>query len=148
MSHDHEDVDVTFPQDGGCFGCSASNPAGLAMKFRRRGEEVYAEYSIPERFHGAPGIAHGGIVATILDEISCAAVVFLDDRFVVTGELNVRFERPVPVEVPLKVQAEVIDRSHPRYVVVEATVHRGHERLARSMGKFFLRDGEEAGATP
>jgi acyl-coenzyme A thioesterase PaaI-like protein len=69
-----EDVEVTFPNDGGCFGCSPTHPSGLNLRFRRRGERVLSRYTIADRFHGAPGVAHGGIVATILDEISCAAV--------------------------------------------------------------------------
>jgi acyl-coenzyme A thioesterase PaaI-like protein len=135
-----EDVEVTFPQDGGCFGCSPSNPAGLQLRFRRRGERIHARHTIAERFHGAPGVAHGGIVATILDEVSCAAIHFTADRWVVTGELTVRYERPVLVEVPLDVSATVTDRSHPRYWVVEASIERDGQRLARSVGKFFLRD--------
>ena len=137
-----EDVEVTFPNDGGCFGCSPTHPSGLNLRFRRRGERVLSRYTIADRFHGAPGIAHGGIVATILDEISCAAVNLVTDRWVMTGELTVRYERPCPVEQPLDVAAAIVDRTHPRYWVVEAEVHRAGERVARSTGKFFLRAEE------
>jgi acyl-coenzyme A thioesterase PaaI-like protein len=135
-----EDVELTFPQDGGCFGCSPSNADGLRMRFRRRGERIHASYTLPDRFHGAPKTAHGGIVATMLDEMSCAAVVFVHDRFVVTGELTVRYERPCPTDAPLELTAEVRDRSHAKYWIVEAEIHCGGERLARSTGRFFLRD--------
>ena len=135
-----EDVELTFPEDGGCFGCSPANPSGLQVRFRRRGDRVIARYQIADRFHGAPGIAHGGIAATILDEASCAAVVFLADRHVVTGELTVRYEHPCPVETPLDVVASIVDRTHPRYWVVDAEIHHAGTRVARSSGKFFLRD--------
>ena len=135
-----EDVELTFPEDGGCFGCSPANPSGLQIRFRRRGDLVTARFRIDDRFHGAPGIAHGGIAATILDEASCAAVVFLADRHVVTGELTVRYERPCPVEVALDVVAPIVDRTHQRYWVIEAEIHHDGVRLARSSGKFFLRD--------
>jgi uncharacterized protein (TIGR00369 family) len=142
-----EDVEMGFPLDGGCFGCSPSNPHGLGLRFRRRGEEVHAHYVVADRFHGAPGVVHGGIVAAILDEISCAAVVFVDDRFVVTGELCVRYERPVPVDTQLRIDARIVDRSHPRYYIIEAAIHDDHHRLARSSGKFFLRN-QPPGAMP
>jgi acyl-coenzyme A thioesterase PaaI-like protein len=129
---DHE---LTFP-DLGCFGCSPSNPAGLALRFRRAGDTVYAAYTIPERFHGAPGIAHGGVLATIVDEVSCAAVAFLRASFVVTGELSVRYLRPCPVDVPLVIEARIAGE-HPRYLVVDAEVRQGDLVLARSTGKFF-----------
>jgi acyl-coenzyme A thioesterase PaaI-like protein len=137
-----EDVEVTFPNDGGCFGCSPTHPSGLNLRFRRWGERVLSRYTIADRFHGAPGVAHGGIVATILDEISCAAVHLVTDRWVTTGELTVRYERPCPVEQPLDVVAAIIDRTHARYWVVEAELHRAGERVARSTGKFFLRADE------
>ncbi len=140
-----EGVELAFPEDGGCFGCSPSNPAGMHLRFRRDGVRVVAAYRIPERFHGAPGVAHGGIVATILDEISCAAAVFVGDRFVVTGELVVRYEKPVPVERPLDVDAEIVNTTHPRYAEIVAHIREGETLLARSSGKFFY---QERHATP
>jgi uncharacterized protein (TIGR00369 family) len=133
--------ELRFPfGDGGCFGCSKSNPHGLHLRFYRGGEDsdqIVATHSVPERFHGAPGIVHGGIVATILDEFSCAAAVFLEGSRVVTGELQVRYERPCPVETELTVKARVVDRSHARYFLIEAWIEKEGERLVRSTGKFF-----------
>jgi uncharacterized protein (TIGR00369 family) len=133
-----EDVDLSFPADGGCFGCSSANPSGLQLRFRRRGDAIQASYTVPDRFHGAPGVTHGGIVATLLDEVSCAAAVFVRDRHVVTGELTVRYSRPCPVETPLDLAAEVVEETA-RYLVIEGQVRRGDELLARSTGKFFFR---------
>jgi acyl-coenzyme A thioesterase PaaI-like protein len=135
-----EGVELSFPEDGGCFGCSPTNETGLHLRFRREGTRVFAAYRIPDRFHGAPGIAHGGIVAAILDEISCAAAVFVADQFVVTGELVVRYEQPVPVDAPLEVQAEITSRAHARYAEIGASIRRGDAVLARSTGKFFYQD--------
>ncbi|HYC54686.1 MAG TPA: PaaI family thioesterase [Candidatus Binatia bacterium] len=139
MSEPHQD-ELLFPfGDGGCFGCSRSNADGLHLRFFRVGDEVRATYRIPEKFHGAPGIAHGGIVATILDEFSCAAAVFLGEVRVVTGELNVRYEQPCPVEQEIEVAARIASREHPRYLVIEAEVRQGARLLVRSTGKFFSR---------
>jgi acyl-coenzyme A thioesterase PaaI-like protein len=135
-----EGVELAFPEDGGCFGCSPSNAAGLALRFRRDGMRIRAVTRIADRFHGAPGIAHGGIVATLLDETSCAAAVFVGDRFVVTGELVVRYQAPVPVEVPLDLDAEIVGQTHPRYAEIAACVRRDGVVLARSTGKFFYRE--------
>jgi acyl-coenzyme A thioesterase PaaI-like protein len=109
------------------------------MRFRRRGPLVHARHRIADRFHGAPGVAHGGIVATILDEVSCAAAVFVGDRHVVTGELTVRYEHPVPVETALDVEAEIASQQHPRYAEIAARVVHDGRVLARSSGKFFYR---------
>jgi acyl-coenzyme A thioesterase PaaI-like protein len=131
-----EDQDLVFPLDGGCFGCSQSSPVGLRLRFRRRGDTVTARYAVPDRFHGAPGIAHGGIVATILDEVSCAVVFFVRAQAVVTGELTVRYLEPCPVETPLEISARVVSE-HSRYLVIEGEVRQGEALLARSSGRFF-----------
>ena len=128
--------ELRFPNDGGCFGCSPSHPHGLQLTFERRGDAVVSRYVIPDRFHGAPRIAHGGVVATILDEVSCAAVFFVRESMVVTGELSVRYLKPCPVERPLEATARA-SGDHPRYAVVEAELRYGDVVLARSSGKFF-----------
>jgi acyl-coenzyme A thioesterase PaaI-like protein len=138
--HERADEILRFPAESGCFGCSTSNAAGLQLTFRRHDGGIVSEYAIPDRFHGAPGIAHGGIVASIFDEISCAAVFFSRGSHVVTGELNVRYQQPCPVETPIEFHARIVDESHQRYAVVEAQALNGGVQLARSSGKFFYVD--------
>jgi uncharacterized protein (TIGR00369 family) len=133
---------VFFTEDGGCFGCSNGNAAGLQLRFRRRGQVVVADCRVADRFHGAPGVAHGGIVAALLDEVSCAAATFTRGRRVVTGELTVRYHQPCPVEAPLQLSARVTDDRHPRYLVIGAEVRAGDELLAHSSGKFFVSKDE------
>ncbi len=137
MDQDVLEEELFFGDGGsGCFGCSPNNPHGLALRFFRRGDTVISRYVIPDRFHGAPEIAHGGIVATLLDEVSCAAAYHLRGNYVVTGELSVRYEKPCPVEQPLEIVAEVRER-RPRYWIVDARVERDGALLARSEGRFF-----------
>lgn len=90
-----------------CFGCGPDNPQGLRVRAFERGDGwVAAEVELPEHFHGGPGIAHGGIQATVLDEVMGYAVhAAIDDRgheyAIVTVELSLRYRRPAPVEAPL-----------------------------------------------
>jgi acyl-coenzyme A thioesterase PaaI-like protein len=128
---------LRFPPETGCFGCSTHNAAGLQLAFRRRDGAIFTPYTIPDRFHGAPGVAHGGIVASIFDEISCAAVFFSRGRHVVTGELNVRYHKPCPVETSVEFESRIVDETHQRYAVVDARALKDGVLLARSSGKFF-----------
>ena len=138
-----ENTLIAFPDDGGCFGCSQSNDSGLQLTFMRRGDTIVSEYTIEERFHGAPAVAHGGIIATIFDEVSCAVLFFLRDTPVVTGELSIRYEAPCPVDRPVTFQAEVNDESHERYAVVSCRASLEDIVVARSTGKFFYQPIEE-----
>lgn len=132
-----ENEKLLFPIDAGCFGCSPTSDAGLRLSFERSGDEILSRYTIPDRFHGAPNVAHGGIVATIFDEVSCATVFFLTQSAVVTGELTVRYMKPCPVEQEVLIRGRIADRSHEKYAVVEADLLCDGRLHARSTGKFF-----------
>ncbi len=129
--------ELIFPDDRGCFGCSASNQTGIGLRFFGDGQRVVSRHTIAQRFHGAPDIAHGGIVATIFDEVSCAVVFFGRRTYVVTGELTVRYEAPCPVEKEIEFTAWIEDDSHERYAVVHSEARLADRVIARSHGRFF-----------
>ena len=131
-----EDHELILPESGGW----STRADGLRMRFWRRGDRIVSEHTIPDAYHGPPGIAHGGIVATLFDEMSCAAAACAFGWFVFTGELTVRYEHPVPVETPLQWEARVTSTAHPRYLVVEATVQCAGKQLARSTSKIFRQE--------
>jgi len=86
--------------------CGRENNHGLKIVWYNNLElnQVEAVVTIPEHFNGYPGIAHGGIVAAILDETSVRAVM-LDGNFenlFVTLRLNVTYRKPTPTNTPLK----------------------------------------------
>ena len=132
-----ENTPLYFP-DTGCFGCSKEkNVAGLRLSFKRLGNRIVTEYSIPGQFCGKPGNAHGGILATILDEISCATVVFLLGREAATGELTVRFHNMCPTESPVIFSSYIAKEDHPRYAIIDGELHKGDKLLATSKCKIF-----------
>ena len=97
---------IKQPTSRTCFVCGRENSFGLKMVWYNNLElnQVEAVVTIPEQFNGYPGIAHGGIVAAILDETSGRAVM-LDgnfDNLFVTLRLNVTYRRPTPTNTPLK----------------------------------------------
>ena len=101
-----------------CFVCGRQNPAGLKLDIYNDVErrEVRAEFILHENYQGYPGVAHGGIVATILDEVAGRAVL-LDggpENLMVTLTLKVRYRRPTPTDTPLVVVGTLTQpgRSH------------------------------------
>ena len=97
---------IKQPTSRSCFMCGRENNHGLKMVWYNNLElnQVEAVVAIPEHFNGYPGIAHGGIVAAILDETSGRAVM-LDGNFenlFVTLRLNVTYRKPTPTNTPLK----------------------------------------------
>lgn len=132
-----EGVDLRFPLDTGCVGCSPTNPVGMHLLFRREGDTITGRYTAPEHFRGGPGAVHGGILALLLDEYSCAAGYFLTGHLYVTGSLELRYERAARIGKELTVRAQITDQSHPRYRVIDARIEHEGEMLVRSTGRFF-----------
>jgi uncharacterized protein (TIGR00369 family) len=93
---------------------------GLGFDWTVEDGRLEATHVFPERFQGAPGIAHGGLVATLLDE-ACGQVARLVVSPSVTSRLELRYLAPVPVEEGLRVTAEITEAEE-RRVVAEASV--------------------------
>ncbi len=95
------------PNSRHCFVCGLENPVGLKLHiYQTEPGVIEAEYNAPEHFQGYPGVLHGGIVATILDEISGRAHMGDDPaapRFMYTARLEVKYRKNVPIGQPLKV---------------------------------------------
>ena len=123
---------------GRCFGCGSANPAGLHLEFVETDEGVEAEYAVPSHLEGAPGIVHGGIQGTLLDEVCCMAAYTKRGAPVVTGELTIRYHRPVPTAVPLLVRSRIVDEDA-RSFTIAGTIQLGAtgEPLTEARGRFF-----------
>jgi acyl-coenzyme A thioesterase PaaI-like protein len=117
---------MEFQDNHRCFVCGKDNPDGLHLEFELAGASgVQTTYVIPERFQGFAGIAHGGILATILDECMVNAV-WLRGSTAVTARLEVRLRRPVGVGTRLTFRAEIVRQSPRRFEVTShATLEDG-----------------------
>lgn len=124
-----------------CFGCGPAHPSGLRVRCFKVDGGVVSPILIDRRYEGPRGASHGGIVAAYLDEVLAGAVVRGTGRLAVTGELTVRYVRPVPLETPLLGRGQLVaDRG--RYADVEGRVEDlvTARVLATARGRFvFIR---------
>jgi acyl-coenzyme A thioesterase PaaI-like protein len=80
-----------------CFGCGPGQPHGLHMRVVvGEGCDLTATFEVTEDHQGAPGLAHGGLLASALDEI-LGMLGHLTRMSCVTARLETDFRRPVPV---------------------------------------------------
>jgi len=126
-----------------CFGCGQANAAGMHLEFSLDEEQrkVTGTFALGERYQGAPGIIHGGIVALVLDE-GLSKVSRLYGVLAVTAELNVEYLRPVRVgqEIHFEARKERSDGSH-LYYAGEIRDTKGRV-LARARARFVVVDAE------
>jgi len=93
----------------GCFACGELNVSGLRLQLHADAGICWAEPTLDERFIGWEGIAHGGIVCAILDEVMAWALVD-EDCWGLTARISVDFRRPVPVGLRLRAEGRVAER--------------------------------------
>ncbi len=85
----------------GCFGCGDDNSAGLHLKFFVDEEQrVLCRVRLAAQFQGPPGHAHGGIIATLLDEAMSKANRFRN-IVAMTRHMSIDYRRPVPLHTDL-----------------------------------------------
>ena len=128
------------PQTNRCFACGPDNAIGLKLVFARRPHgEALAEWTPAAEHEGWPGVVHGGLLSTVLDEALSHAVLAAGLK-AMTAELRVRFRQPAPSGRALAVKAWVVERSK-RLVETEAAVTGPDgEELAHGWGRFLCVD--------
>jgi acyl dehydratase len=91
-----------------CFACGALNTHGLHLELHVDGQRCWTDLELPTRFQGWDDIAHGGIVATILDEVMAWSLID-HDNWGLTARLTIDFKRPVRLQREIHAEGWVTD---------------------------------------
>jgi len=111
--------------EGLCFGCGQSNPIGLKLKFRQEDRTARAEFTPGEHYQGWPGVVHGGIIISLLDEAMAYAAYF-EGIHCLTARMEIKLKRPTMVGQSL---------------VVSSSITRKTRRLIETAAQVCLPDG-------
>ncbi len=103
-----------------CFACGELNAHGLRMPLHMEPDHAWSELVLDPGFQGWEGIAHGGILATLLDE-GMAWAIAAREAFGFTARMTVEYRRPVPVGVPIRVDGRIVDARR-RLIRAEADI--------------------------
>lgn len=122
-----------------CFACGMENSSGLRLRFFDNGkDQVSTRFTLEARHAGYPGIAHGGIVAAILDEVGGRTMMInASNRFFVTAHMDLRFRRPVPVDVPLEAHGWLL-LQHGRRTQAHAEIIGQHQEILAEANILYL----------
>ena len=115
--------------DHNCFACSPANAAGLQMTFFASDDAVYSRIAIPEHLCGWNGVAHGGVVSTILDETMSWAAMVLLKRLGFTQKMTVEFFKTVAVGALMVAESRVLAVRDSREAVIEGVLTDGDVRV-------------------
>jgi acyl-coenzyme A thioesterase PaaI-like protein len=95
-----------FADDGYCFVCGPENPAGLKLDFTFDGEKISTVYTPRKEHQGYKDIVHGGIVATVLDEVMVKLAIELGMP-AVTAQMDIRLKKAARVGERITVTAKL-----------------------------------------
>jgi uncharacterized protein (TIGR00369 family) len=135
-----------LPTYEGCLVCGQKsvNPYTLHLRFRTTENGVEADFTPQVMHEGYRRIVHGGILCAVLDETLGSAVAVARKKYFVTGELTVRFTRPLMVGTPVVVRGRPVEHNY-RHSVAEGEVADAEGNIyARATGKFFVMPDERA----
>jgi uncharacterized protein (TIGR00369 family) len=95
-----------------CFGCGGANAHGMQLTFEQddAARRIRGSFRLSADYQGGTGFVHGGIVATLLDEVMAKVSRFSGDH-AVTAELTIEYVKPVPVDGDLLVEGWEVERN-------------------------------------
>ena len=100
-----------------CVVCSGANPHGLGLKFEPDEDGgVSTVFLAHPTLEGYPGLVHGGVIASMLDG-AMTNCLFAQGLVAVTGELNVRYCKPVLIGCQLRLRAWIEEQHRPLHVM-------------------------------
>ncbi len=135
---------MKLPPFKGCFGCGHLNPIGLRLeRFWDRSEGVvYSDFVLSENYQGFDGVAHGGIISTIADELLWWVIAAQEKVCSLTAQMTVRYKRPVLCGVSYRGVAKVAERRG-RKIRATCVIEREGEVHAEAEGLFVALPHEE-----
>lgn len=136
---DHDEP-INLVQEHNCFGCGSLNLHGLQLQLHHDPESngVWTLFTPDKRFEGYGGMVHGGIIATVLDEVM-AWSLYRIGAWAVTAQMETRFRQPVAINEPTRAFGR-IDRDRGRLFNLTGEIRRlSDDELLAEASAVFMR---------
>lgn len=125
-----------FP--GNCFACSQTNPLGLKLNFWISDQGCFSKCILSKNHCGFTGIAHGGIISTLIDEVAAWTIIVKMGKLCFTTDMSVRYFKPVPTGAEIIIQGQIIDYEKNDVNVKTSIISCDRILLAEGVCKFRL----------
>lgn len=129
---------VPLPHTHSCFVCGESNAHGLRLRFTTDGQHVHTRFTPRAEHIGFKGVTHGGLLATVLDEIMVWVVAVQTRRFAYCAELTVRFQLPARSDEELLASAALVTNRRNKLFEAKAELRNASgQTVATATGKYL-----------
>ncbi len=131
-----------------CFGCGGANDSGMKLTFEQDNvkRRIVGRFVLGEAYQGGGGMAHGGIIALLLDEAMGKVCRFREVR-AVTAELTVQYLKPVRVQEEIVVEGYETEVKGRNLFLVGEIRNNAGDILAKGTGRFVVIGQKEKPAT-
>jgi len=125
-----------------CYGCGRNNPEGFKIRSYWEGDVGVCRFTPKETHCAFPGVVYGGLIASLIDCHSICTAMANAYReanrelgtepvlYFVTGELNVKYIKPTPMNTQLILKAHVTEQQ-PKKSYVQCSVFADNIETAR-----------------
>ncbi|HEV8543143.1 MAG TPA: PaaI family thioesterase [Verrucomicrobiae bacterium] len=129
---------IELPHSKSCFVCGSRNIGGLNLRFHTDGRIVRTRFTARPEYNGFVGVIHGGILATILDEVMVWACSVQTKRFFYCAELSVRYRSPAAPGDEITAEGELIETKRERLFLTNGKLARPDGSVvATATGKYI-----------
>jgi acyl-coenzyme A thioesterase PaaI-like protein len=126
-----------LPWSRSCFVCGEANPNGLRAELYLIDSRIEMAFVPGRALVGWADVVHGGLLGTVMDEVMAWAAIVDGRRGYFAAEMSVRYQKPVPVEHPCWVRAQVTGTRR-QLKDVEAWIEDdAGTAFARAQGRYF-----------
>ena len=126
------------PHSKSCFVCGSRNPIGLNLRFRTDGRVLTTELTLKPEHCGFVTVVHGGVLATVLDEIMVWACAVQAKQFSYCAEMTVRYASPGRPNEKMIGRAEMTENKKGRiFVATGELAWPDGTVIATSTGKYM-----------
>ncbi len=124
--------------DDTCFCCGKANEKGLHLRFSYPGEgKSEVAFKVPDYFSGWRSVTHGGFLSMLLDE-AMAHACRSEASMAVTGELSVKFQKPVQVGETIRIEG-IVKEVRSRIIYTSGIIwNEKGEKAAEGKAKFLI----------
>jgi uncharacterized protein (TIGR00369 family) len=122
--------------DHNCFACGDRNPIGMRLRIELGEGSAETTWRPGKDYVGWEEKVHGGLLATLLDEVMAWAPSSYDS-WAVTAEMNLRFRSPASPGESLHASARVTERRRRIYHVRGEVRGEDGRMVAEAEGRFL-----------
>lgn len=131
-------------KNNNCFVCGKDNEQGLRLKdFIVEDQTIYTDIILGEKYSGFPGIIHGGIQSTIMDELMAWTIFVFENKIGITMSMKMKFKKPLLVNRKFRASAHIINRTR-KVLIIKSFIKVDDEIITEGEGQYMVLSQDKA----